>query len=493
MQRNHPLRSFLLSPTVTRSLLLAFLAGFVALVIGLRSTSQPIGNATGNAITPFASDALVDSAGIVIHLSYANSPYTQNWDEEDRSQNVSQLLADLGIRHVRDSIPHPTLQQARAYARPRLARLYRDYGVRFIAPLDRRERENDTLTPDQIDPHLEDYATGRIDLDGESIEVRDLLEAIEGPNEYDKHHSPEKRDTNWVQNLQNYQSRLYSQIKANPRLANLPVVMPSLIHTKYCTSDLGSFEDKIDYGNLHPYPNYPYVQIPTGTFGWHLKHGRDCFGDKPIYITETGYMTGGGGGISDVTIAKYLSRLLPEFFLQPQVKRTYLYSLIDTFPGRRPWGLVQSEHNGQKNDGVKQFTLTPKPAYYAVKDLLNLLNEGSWDKARRQWNTPRVNLRSVNLNIEGANDTTRHLLLQKSTGEYFLLVWQQVESFNPENGNFEPPADDLMLSLPNNYQFQTLYQYDESFRLRDTSLAQTSNQLKLQVPDSLVVVQFKAR
>ncbi len=437
-------------------------------------------------ITPFAADAFVDSVGIVSHLGYTDTPYAQNWGKVEPSQDVRALFADLGIRHVRDGIPHPTLQPSSVYQRTRVAQLYRDYGIRFITGPDVRTRG--ILDASQISAYLDEYAKGVINLNGETFNVRELLEAIEGPNEYDQHNQQNKRDPNWVKNLKNYQSELYKKVKANPLLSGLPVVMPSLIYTKYCTDELGSLTGIFDYGNLHPYPNYPYFLMPTGNFGWHFSNGQSCFKDKPIYITETGYQTG-GGGISDRTIAKYLSRLLPEFFSRPQVKRTYIYSLIDTLPESDRWGLVRPERNGQKIAGRDQFTLAPKLSYHAIKSLLDLFREGTWVKAQRKWVSPPINLKPIEISFEGKQDSTHHLLLQKSTGDYFLMLWQEVESFNPTAGNFDPPVDEVNLSLPNGYKFQTLYKYDDSFRLSSTTLTE-SNQTTLQVPDSVVVLHF---
>ena len=437
---------------------------------------------------PSASDAFVDSIGVVTHLGFVDTPYAQNWDKSDKSQNVREILGDLGIRHIREGIPHPTLQVASAYVRPRLAQLYRDYGILFNILLDCRT--NNRLDANQIDTYLADYANSSLELNGETIHIRDFIESIEGPNEYDMPNHKDKRDPNWVQNLKNYQSALYQKVKATPQLSKLPVVMPSLVYTKYCSNELGSFGETIDYGNLHPYPNYPYFQKPLGNFAWHLSYGQKCFGDKPIYITEIGYVSS-EAGISDRTIAKYMSRLLPEFFLQPQVKRTYLYSLIDILPDRNRWGLIHPERNGQVVNGREQFTLTPKPSYHAVHSLLDLLKEGTWDKSQKRWVIPKVNLEAVDIMFDGLQSTTHHLLLQKSTGDYFLLLWQEVEAFNPDKGNFETPADQVNIYLPEKYRFQTLYQYDDSFQFDATSLTQAANKLTIQVPDRVIVLQFQ--
>jgi hypothetical protein len=457
----------------------------LTLSIGLLKNSK----AVTQPVTSFASDSFVDSVGIVAHLSHVDTPYAQNWGKKDKSQDVREIFANLGIRHVRDGIAHPTLQSSRAYQRPRLAQLYRDYGIRFITVSD--IRTNGILDANQLDAYINEYANGEIGLEGETFKVRDLLEAIEGPNEYDQHGHQDKRERDWVKNLKNYQSKLYSKVKANPLLSHLPVVMPSLVYTKYCSNELGSFAGKIDYGNLHVYPNYPYFLIPTGNFGWHFSNGRNCFQDKPVYITEAGYQTG-GGGISDRTIAKYLSRLLPEFFLRPQIKRTYIYSLIDTLPELGLWGLVRPERNGQKVAGRDQFTLTPKLSYYAVKSLLDLLREGKWIKAQKKWAIPLVNPKPVEILFEGKQNSTHHLLLQKSTGEYFLLIWKEVEIFNPNAGNFRVGVDEVNLTLPKEYKLKTLYKYDDGFRLKPTTLA-GNNKITLQVPDSVMVVHFVPR
>lgn len=458
--------------------------GFLIIFIGWLTISRTL----AVPVTPFSADAFVDSVGIVTHLGYTDTPYAQNWGKGDSSQDTRALLTELGIRHVRDGIPHPTLDASSAYTRPRAAQLYRDYGIRMITLPD--SRTNGILDPTKIDPYLEEYANGTIDLEGENIPVRNVIEAIEGPNEYDNHNSQDKRDPDWVANLRNYQSELYRKVKGNSKLAQLPVIMPSLIYTKYCTDVLGSLQEMSDLGNLHPYPNYPYFQIPTGSLGWHLGHGKDCFGNKPVYVTEVGYQSG-GGGISDQTIAKYTSMLLPEYFLQPQIKRTYIYSLMDTLPDRDLWGLIHPERNGQTVNGYAQFTLTRKPSYYAVKGLLDLLGEGTWSKSQRKWVSPAVTLKPVEIALNGTQDSTHHLLLQKSTGDYYLLLWQQVEAFNPTAGNFEPPADDVNISLPSGYKFQALYQYDANFQLKGTAL-EGRNQVSVNVPDSVMVLQFKA-
>lgn len=468
------------------SLLLLFLA---SLVVACADATPASSLANAKSVTPFAADSFVDAVGINTHFSYSDTPYARNWEQSDPTQNIRSLLTELGIRHVRDRIPNSQLQPAIAYARPRLAELYRDFGMRFIAGVDTRKGK--ILDPSQMAPYLDEFANGSINLKGGNIPIREMLEAVEGINEYDNHNHPSKRDPNWATNLKNYQSQLYRSVKANPLLAQLPVVMPSLVYTKYCTDKLGSLAGIIDLGNLHSYPNYPYFQRPSQNLSWHIGYGKKCYGNSSVYATETGYQSG-IDGISDRTIAKYTSRLLAEYFLSGQIKRTYLYELVDTLPSAgNLWGLIRPQKNGRKKDGFDQFTLTPKPSYYAVKSLLDLLREGEWMKTQRQWNAPAITLKPVKLSLQGEKGATHHLLLQKSTGDYFLLLWQEVESFNPKAGNFEPAVNEVKVSVAADYTLQDLYEYDEQFKYKRTSLANAGNQATIRVPDSVAVVHFK--
>ena len=75
----------------------------------------------------------------------------------------------------------------------------------FPAPLD----------PAQIDQELNEIKT----------QALNVTISIEAPNEYDISHGP---DTDWVGKIKNYSSTLYTKVKADPLLKNLPVIGPSL-------------------------------------------------------------------------------------------------------------------------------------------------------------------------------------------------------------------------------------------------------------------------
>ena len=467
----------------SRKFLLGGLSALIAVSLVLASYRET------SPMVAFSANAFVESVGIVTHLTYQDTPYVQNWAKADASQNVSELLGALHIRHVRDRIIHPEIQSWGSYLRYRFADLYADYGIKFISILDLKREE--ILDQSQIAPFLDSYASESLQAStGESIPIRNLLEGIEGPNEYDRHNDIEERDPNWAEALQMYQARLQQELTARAALASIPLITPSLIYTRYCGSVLPSFRETITHGNLHVYATHPYFRVPTDNLQWHLNHGRKCFGNKPVYVTETGYLTG-GGGISDKTIAKYTSRILSEFFLEPQIERTYLYSLIDTLPDIDNWGLIRPEKTGEVQNGFDQFKLSPKPSYYAVSSLLSLLDEGVWDEDKEQWIVPAVSADSVDISFEHKQRNTHKLLLKKSDGYYYLLLWQEVESFNPRRGNFDPSPDSVLVSIPEQYEFDSIFKYNREFMLTEEPLRTGSNTLSVQVPDSLMLLRFR--
>ncbi|NET36463.1 MAG: hypothetical protein F6K19_31280 [Cyanothece sp. SIO1E1] len=438
---------------------------------------------------PFAADQFVDSVGLNVRMSYSDWPTATNWANPNPQQNIRYLIANLGIRHLRDRIPHPKLQPNISYVNSRLATLYLEHGMKFIVGLD--FRKNGVLNESRISPFIDWYATGELFSEsGEKVLVRDMLEAIEGPNEYDRHHNPEKREADWANNLHAFQDKIYQAVKSNTQLSSLPVIAPSLIHTAYCRSPLESFKHSANLGNLHPYPNYPYMRHPTATLNWHLERVFSCTEQLPIWATETGYSTASDNPtkINETTAAKYTSRLLAEYFLTGKFQRTFLHEIArGSIDG---WGLVAAKRGQKVINGKRQFNLRPKPAYYAVKSLLQLLNEAIWVPGERQWVSPETHLRPVELSFKEKEATTHHLLLQKSNGHYFLLLWQEIESFNPERGNFEVQPDEMTVVLPQNFHPISLYHYDEEFMYTKTPVDNRGEALVLNVPDSVMLLEF---
>jgi hypothetical protein len=113
-------------------------------------------------------------------------------------------------------------------------------------------------------------------------------------------------------------------------------------------------------------------------------------------------------------MAKYMPRLFAEYFNRGVV-RTYSYELADQGPDAL---------EREQNFGLLRFDLSEKPAYTALKNLIDLVEEPdaeAFSPAALDFTLtgPTGSLRPV-----------RHTLLQKSDGAFFLMLWKDVLSWN---------------------------------------------------------------
>jgi hypothetical protein len=385
----------------------------------------------------------VNSIGVNTHLNYFDTQY-------GNFPLVSRELHSLGIRHLRDGVHLQNDDYNRAvYSRwVQLGKL----GIRFDAVLDPRNRLG-SITPALLE---------NVDqLSGHTIE------SFEGPNELDINQIPD-----WPSVDRSYQQAIFNAAASLPDRGAIQIIGPSLAFARHA-SQIGNISDSLDEGNLHP---YPAGKTPSIIFPEQTRLARIMCGNKNIVVTESGYHNGLNDhsdqpGVSEAAAAKYIPRLYLENFANG-IARTYLYELLDESPDpalksfQLHWGLIRS-------DG------TEKRAFLALKNLIAELNDTAETLHPEQlvWS----------LDTKGA--TVHHLLLQKSTGEFDLVLWQDVPSYderaqseitNPSSHatlSFSRPAQSVVLYEPV-VQSQSIHTY-----------AHTA-QIVLDVPDHPVVVRI---
>jgi hypothetical protein len=343
------------------------LIGAVALVAALPSPAgaAPVGARTAN--------DFVESIGVNTHTYYDDTVYYRSFG------TIEQRLHELGVRHIREN-----LMPDREDQYERLNRLASG-GIKSTLILG---------TPEDGKEGLDDLTSIL------ASDLRESVDAVEGPNEYDLH-----GDSNWMQQLAPYQSQLYAAIKSNSSLSPLPVVGPSLGNTNSDGSDVSG---SLDYGNIHSYPN---AEPPEDNVSRLLATATQMSGSKPVMATETGYHTavnwsGDHKPASEAAQATYTPRLFLEYFRRG-IARTFSYELVDEFPN-------PGHDESESNFGLLRNDLSPKPAFDALRNLTTILADPG----------PAFAPGRLGYTVSGDQNDLHQLLLQKSDGSYYLALWR---------------------------------------------------------------------
>ncbi len=446
----------------------AILLAFVLLpVIAASAAPEPARSA----------DAFVDAIGVNVHIHDGDTTYG-HFDDI-----IQPRLLELGVRHIRDGAVdttwHPFYDRLNGLGKRGIKCLYIT-GPRDVTAIGDKDRD-----------FLVDFAR----------RVPDSLEAYEGPNEYDIDGN-HKGDAHWAQTLQQFQTVLYDTVKTPPALKGVAVLGPTLgMNHDYGHPPVPDMGAVVDYGNAHPYPfgGNPFSdRAGYDTIDWYIGHGnypgcnldeataafdnaRPMFVGKPLIFTETGYFTGTKpGAVSEAVFAKYIPRLVAETFLHG-VARTYLYELAD---------IHDNPGDDQSNFGLIHADGSPKAAYTNLKNLIRLLAEPGV--------SPKFQPHPLDftMSVSPVGDYTRtqyvhHLLLQKSDGAYFLLLWHEISDEDIAkypHRPLTPPDMPATITLPPAIQRARLFRpYAD---MAGTLVTLTGHQISLNVPDQVIVLKL---
>jgi len=383
-----------------------------------------------------AADRFVDSAGVNVHLHYANTLY---WDQFPLIKN---RLIELGVRHVRDGLIDTTWRHY--YDRHNALGEAGIKGAFIIGPHDSVEL-------------MAQYPA----------RMSRSFEAYEAPNEYDK-----SRDPNWVATLRAAMARM-AALKHDARSAGYPVLGPAL-GDPAAYAALGDVSPAFDYANMHNYFAGRHPGTPgwgTGGYGsipWNLNLVRPYAGGKGVVTTETGYQDDLAleDGLPMEIAGRYMPRVLLEQF-RAGIARTYLYELAD-FAKSGNYGLLYA-------DG------TPKPSFVAVKGLLNLLADPG----------PAFAVTPLGYAVNGGGPELRHMAFQKRDGTYFVALWLARASYDPRTRQTMPMATQAVaVMLPRAMRHLRTHQWQPDGEVAAHPSAATTTMIPVTVSDALTIVEL---
>ena len=437
----------MISALAARSFLLLVISFFLLLCNQGRSENRVASaepTARRSSETAQSAFDFVNSIGVNTHLNYFDRTY-------GNFQIVERELKSIGIRHVRDGV-HLVNADYNKAVYDRWSQLG-SIGVRFDAVLDPRSALG-TLTGDKLD-QVEKLAG-------------DTIESFEGPNELDISNIPD-----WASVDREYQKDVYQSVKSMTSAKPIDTIGPSLAFASKGSS-VGNISDRVDYGNLHP---YPAGKMPASVFPEQLVLAKEVSGDKKIVITESGYHNAlddhsDQPAVSETAAAKYIPRLFLENFSQG-IRRTYLYEFLDEAPDpgltnfQMHWGLLRS-------DGSE------KPAFTAVKNLINELSDSA----------EPAHLEQMTYSLSTSNTEICHLLLQKSDGQFLLILWQEVSSYDGKKQQdiaVSPQPVTLMLD----HSARSISTYEPTVQAQPSHVYANVAKVSLEVPDHPLVIQIE--
>jgi hypothetical protein len=422
----------------------AFLVG-TAFTLLLLTSDDFLYAQTGVNVQARNADNFVSGFGVRTAFGFTDSKAWANYGA------VADAMQELGVRFHRTRWPGQSVSmEERKQLRNRMRDLWEQRGIKTLFVFTFTDG-NGFLDNSKIAGAL-DYIKRR---DDGSVSTAYLC-GIEGPNEFNGEHS------DWVNDLKSFQLALFNGVNDDPDLRNLPVLSPSLVGGSGANvyQTLGNLNDRCDVGNMHYYPAGfgAYDTTPSVDFVPKKNAARINFttpsGLKPMWITEYGWFNNlnynqNANPISTTGEALFAARSHALFWKPGDVDKAFRFEMSDsdsnnTASNERAttYGLINSGSNPQK-----------QWAFYALKNFFAILAEPGATVY-----TPQ------DLTMDFANKlgTTEYRLLQKQNGTYFLLLWQELDSYNESNDMLRSIADDAMsISLGNNKKFAswTIFKY----------------------------------
>ena len=382
----------------------------------LRSPVPALGNAAHEApTTAVKANDFLNSLGVCTHITQG----------EDNPAKVAECLSYIGIRAIRDDGT-----RTRRPCNPSSTFIGHPGPRSVLLPIN-----------GDVAASLAEY---------ETLAAAGALLAAEGPNEPNNWHVTYKGETSSNKTslpIARFQADLYAAVKADPKLAGIPVFHsseaggsePDNCGLQYLTIPKGAgclMPDGTkfaDYANPHNYVCDHLKGITEDNIAWnaedptlkgkwdglYVEYGHTWWGKGfngytpaqlatlPRVTTETGWSTrAGGGGHSDAISEEEQGKLFVNLYLDA-FKRgwtyTFIYMLHDS-PSQGAWGFVRHDYSHKAS------------ATY-LHNLTTILADRSSNF------TPR----KLDYSILDKPTTVHDLLIEKSDGTLELAVWGERE------------------------------------------------------------------
>lgn len=430
-----------------------------------------------------ASD-FVSSMGVNVHLEYLGTPY-QNYAA------INSRLIELGMHHVRDEINDTADGQ-------------------FVSEL--RQMKTMGYTVCGLIEGGNDYPPAGEGLEARNVVpmIQDLLpsiDAVEGPNEPDDSTMPPFAYgldyLRYPEGAINESENLWEIVKGDPAISDLPVLVMSEGTPRDFLKLAAVTPPPIHYanlGNMHAYQSGLWAD--WGLTDKYIPSAAKLSGTLPLWTTEMGYHNnlnflsdGEQQGVSERASAIYLPIAFLSGFSHG-VQRTFSYELIDEQPDPPLASCTQQDQArcmGEGYYGLLRYDGTPKPSFTALKNLLGILQETNLEQFAS------ANPGPLSVTFSGAPSKLGYTLLEKSNGDYYLALWNDVKVYELATATSagydldrQPVPVTITFSDPHKF---TIYAPNDPSGMGPTgayTISTTPNSIELNLPARVLLLKIAA-
>ena len=398
-----------------------------------------------------AADDFVGRIGVNTHFAFT-------WDPDyDNYTAIVQRMKEANIRLTREHVyyepGHPNDTERHMIFRHMVAN-----GIRIMCIADDRTAGMNPITPAKID-----YI---------NTQSNNACAYFEGQNE------PDLRDGWTTSGIVSSQQALFNAVNGSQR-PDVPVLGPSVFRKDSAQTIGTAFNAYTDMGaNVHPYHQdfRPSFGLP-GDLQARIDAWRAMTPGKKLVSTEEGYDTCPSGcqpiSVSENVQSKYTLRVLFWSLFDADFERVMLYEMIDE-PSAN-WS------NGE-HYGLLRSDLTPKPAYTSLKRLTSLLAEP---------NASPFTPQGLSYSLSGSIANVRYFVLQKSNGTHYLVLYQDVPSWNSSaDTEISNPNKSLTVNLGSPAS-RVLVHRPHSSATPVADLAGPVSSVTVSVPDHPIVLEVR--
>lgn len=420
----------------------------LSLVIG----AMLVPSAPAVAMEAHSAEAFRQSFGLNSHVA------GQGADDPGRYAQIKDALREIGILYSRGKIAKGNAGRARD--------LFQCCQIKTLARIDARAGNDPRGV---VDPQ----GIGRA-LDLAMAIGPEAIVGFEGPNEYTHY----QNTGDWNLDLRAYTQRVAEAIRG--RGLTQTIVGPTVYMRREAEiRAIGDISAWVDASAFHIYTG---GLEPSANLDDYLGDAQIMAPGKPVWVTEYGFHNAlgnpGSNPVSELAAAKYLPRFAALLFAASPEGKHFLYEFVDE-------GTDSSER--EQNFGLLRFDLTKKPAYHAIRRLVDAAEGGS----------AGLQPEPLDLRLDGDGGGVRSVLLQKAAKEYRLLLWQEARIWDRKAlTDIAVATRPVTVTLPTAARsiglIDTLPSTADPARdAPATSLGSNVREVKVDVPGHIVIVDIR--